>query len=113
MSVLLKSLLPDVTFESLLDLSSDELTLFENALNGAIIGEGNEIVRGFFSPHGEGTIQISLVNSSVEVNMQNPERSSFGYRRRRDTGLTDNSVCPGAVTDTIVMVNCALLLFQM
>ena len=88
-----KSLIPDISVSTLVDMSHEELSLIDSFINSGDVDLGNRLLDNVLNTN-HSTVALVMINSSVMVTTPKPVvpiRSSFYRRRRAITDLTEST----------------------
>ena len=83
MTTLWKQLIPDISVDSLIDMSREELLQIEAVVNSGTIDSGGRILDTVLSPKEGSSVVVVLVNSTVSFTAPPSERPIL-FRRRRE-----------------------------
>ena len=79
-----KSIIPDITVSSLVDMTHEELSLIDALINNGDVDTGSRVLDNVLNPN-HSTVAVVMINSSIAVTAPKPAVpiSSSYYRRRR------------------------------
>ena len=88
-----KSIIPDITVESLVDMSKEELYEIDSFINMGRVDSGGRVLDHVLSPYNS-TLAVVMINSTIDFTAPQPigpVRTSFSRRRRALLGLADKN----------------------